>query len=145
MHSGTGPVPLRQKPSGCGSTFTRPPTTRIYNLPLSAFLPILSLTSPTAMVRISKPPASSFSTSRIITLYFAVSTNRRSAKKGILYGFFLCCPVSMTSHWKGLLYGEECGSGSESGSTCFGPPGSGSGSFYYHAKIARKTLIPTIL
>jgi hypothetical protein len=26
----------------------------------------------------------------------------------------------------------------------FGPPGSGSGSFYYHAKIVRKTLIPTI-
>jgi hypothetical protein len=27
----------------------------------------------------------------------------------------------------------------------FGPPGSGSGSFYHHAKIVRKTLIPTIL
>jgi hypothetical protein len=27
----------------------------------------------------------------------------------------------------------------------FGPPGSGSGSFYQHAKIVRKTLIPTIL
>jgi hypothetical protein len=27
----------------------------------------------------------------------------------------------------------------------FGPPGSGSGSFYYHVKIVRKTLIPTIL
>jgi hypothetical protein len=26
----------------------------------------------------------------------------------------------------------------------FGPPGSGSGSFYYHAKIVRKALIPTI-
>jgi hypothetical protein len=25
----------------------------------------------------------------------------------------------------------------------FGPPGSGSGSFYHHAKIVRKTLIPT--
>jgi hypothetical protein len=25
----------------------------------------------------------------------------------------------------------------------FGPPGFGSGSFYYHAKIVRKTLIPT--
>ncbi len=39
-----------------------------------------------------------------------------------------------------------------SGSTCFGPSGStsqrywsGSGSFYHHAKIVRKTLIPTIL
>jgi hypothetical protein len=27
----------------------------------------------------------------------------------------------------------------------FGPPGSGSGSFYHHAKIIRKTLIPYIL
>jgi hypothetical protein len=27
----------------------------------------------------------------------------------------------------------------------FGPPGSGSGSFYHHAKIVRKTLIPTSL
>ncbi len=27
----------------------------------------------------------------------------------------------------------------------FGPPGSGSGSFYHHAKIIRKTLILTIL
>jgi hypothetical protein len=27
----------------------------------------------------------------------------------------------------------------------FGPLGSGSGSFYHHAKIVRKTLIPTIL
>ncbi len=27
----------------------------------------------------------------------------------------------------------------------FGPPGSGSGSFYHHAKIVRKSLIPTIL
>ncbi len=27
----------------------------------------------------------------------------------------------------------------------FGPPRSGSGSFYHHAKIVRKTLIPTIL
>jgi hypothetical protein len=26
----------------------------------------------------------------------------------------------------------------------YGPPGSGSGSFYHHAKIIRKTLIPTI-
>jgi hypothetical protein len=26
----------------------------------------------------------------------------------------------------------------------FGPPGSGSGSFYHHAKIVRKILIPTI-
>jgi hypothetical protein len=26
----------------------------------------------------------------------------------------------------------------------FGPPGSGSGSFYHHAKIVRKTLIPTV-
>jgi hypothetical protein len=26
----------------------------------------------------------------------------------------------------------------------FGPPGSGSGSFYLHTKIVRKTLIPTI-
>ncbi len=51
-----------------------------------------------------------------------------------------------------------CGSGSESGSVFFGPPGSGSGSishkygsesgsvsFYHHAKIVRKTLIPTVL
>jgi hypothetical protein len=41
---------------------------------------------------------------------------------------------------------EQC-----SGSTCFLPPGSGqrygsgSGSFYHHAKIIRKTLNPTIL
>jgi hypothetical protein len=27
----------------------------------------------------------------------------------------------------------------------FGPPGSGSGSFYYQEKIVRKTLIPTVL
>jgi hypothetical protein len=27
----------------------------------------------------------------------------------------------------------------------FGPPGSGSGSFYHQAKIVRKTLIPTVL
>jgi hypothetical protein len=27
----------------------------------------------------------------------------------------------------------------------FGPPGHGSGSFYHHAKIVRKTLITTIL
>jgi hypothetical protein len=27
----------------------------------------------------------------------------------------------------------------------FGPPGSGSGTFYHHAKIIRKTLIPTVL
>jgi hypothetical protein len=27
----------------------------------------------------------------------------------------------------------------------FGPPGSRSGSLYHHAKIVRKTLIPTIL
>jgi hypothetical protein len=27
----------------------------------------------------------------------------------------------------------------------FGPPGFGTGSFYHHAKIVRKTLIPTIL
>ena len=27
----------------------------------------------------------------------------------------------------------------------FGPPGSGSGSFYHHAKIVRKTLISTVL
>jgi hypothetical protein len=26
----------------------------------------------------------------------------------------------------------------------FGPPGSGSGSFYHHAKIVRKSLIPSI-
>ncbi len=48
-----------------------------------------------------------------------------------------------------------CGSGS-TGSTCFWPPGSRSGSisqryeirirsFYHHAKIVRKTLIPTVL
>jgi hypothetical protein len=27
----------------------------------------------------------------------------------------------------------------------FGPPGSGSGFFYHHAKIVRKTLIPIVL
>jgi hypothetical protein len=43
---------------------------------------------------------------------------------------------------------QYCGSGS----VCFGPPGSGSigtryesGSFYHHAKIVRKTLIPTVV
>ncbi len=62
----------------------------------------------------------------------------------------------------GFTRRQCCGSGSESGSgsTCFGPSGSGStsqrygsgsgscagsGSFYHHAKIVRKTLIPTIL
>jgi hypothetical protein len=47
--------------------------------------------------------------------------------------------------------GLRIGSGS-TGSTCFGSPGSGSisqmygsGSFYHHAKIVRKTLIPTVL
>ncbi len=40
-----------------------------------------------------------------------------------------------------------CGSESGSGFTCFGPPGSGSGSgsFYHSAKIVRKNLISTVL
>ncbi len=60
----------------------------------------------------------------------------------------------------GVPYIQCSGYGSESGSTCFWPPGSGStsqrygsgsgsgfgsGSFYHHAKIIRKTLNPTIL
>ena len=42
-----------------------------------------------------------------------------------------------------VLYCNQCcGSGSESISQSYG---SGSGSFYYHAKIVRKTMIPTVL
>jgi hypothetical protein len=40
-----------------------------------------------------------------------------------------------------------CGSGAGSAGSgvFFGPPGSGSGSFYYQAKIVRKTLLSTVL
>jgi hypothetical protein len=41
-------------------------------------------------------------------------------------------------------YGSGSGFGSSSGSGFGSGSGSGSGSFYYHAKIVRKTLIPTI-
>ncbi len=38
---------------------------------------------------------------------------------------------------------NQCSEFGSTGSTCFWPPGSGS--FYHHAKIIRKTLNPTIL
>ncbi len=64
--------------------------------------------------------------------------------------------ISLTSDF--LFHFYQCSESGSTGSTCFGPPGSGSGSisqrygsgsgsvpFCHHAKIVRKTLIPTIL
>jgi hypothetical protein len=93
------------------------------------------------------------------TIKLAISLVYPSGKKGGNFLVQMIAFVTPRGRGKGRLvasYEQCCGSGSTSSSHVFGPPGSGSGStsqrygsrsgsFYHHAKIVRKTLIPTIL
>jgi hypothetical protein len=71
--------------------------------------------------------------------------NKKFNKKVFAYffGYHKFTLVQIKRHKKLHYSRNQCsGSGSESRSTCYRPPGSGS--FYQQAKIERKALIPTV-